>query len=183
MTIEQPAARAGMTFHMPIISGNSTGRCPPPPRPALGPRTVTRPCGNGIETSSVRPLILVVSPRCSASSSGCSRPQGAGDGGFLLEGFQLRQLFAVLLHQIGKTQQDAFTVSRCARPSGDRQSAPRTSPPGRHPPGWRRRWWHRLPGGRIPTVNRFRSARRRGAVDTGHADGLKLLDAGKQRYL
>ncbi len=95
----------------------------------------------------------------------------------LLEGFQLRQLFAVLLHQIGKTQQDAFTVSRGAPgPAAIDKSAPG----GHHRPvdirpGWRRRWWQspaRWPDPRRLTG--FRSARRRGRRRyTGHADGLK----------
>ncbi len=173
MTIEQPAARAGMTFHMPIISGKFHGTMPAttPTGSFFGPRTVTRPLRERDRNVQRPAADLGGQPRGVAYPvQGAADLKGAGDGnGFpLLEGFQLRQLFAVLLHQIGKTQQDAFTVSRGApgpaaidkKRAGADITARSTSA------GLASAVVAiACPVAGSQTVNRFRSARRRGAVD------------------
>ncbi len=173
MTIEQPAASGRHDLphadHQREIPRNDARHHPD--RLFLVHASVTRPLRERDRNVQRPAADLGGQPRGVAHPvQGAADLKGAGDGnGFpLLEGFQLRQLFAVLLHQIGKTQQDAFTVSRGAPgPAAIDKSAPgRTSPPGRHPPGWRRRWWQspaRWPDPRRLTG--FRSARRRGAVD------------------
>ena len=79
----------------------------------------------------------------------------------------MRQLFAVLLHQIGKTQQDAFTVSR-VRPAQRRSTkARRADITARSTSAGLASAVVAIacPVAGSQTVNRFRSARRRGAVD------------------
>ena len=126
-----------------------------PDRLFFGPRLVTRPLRERDRNVQRPAADLGGQPRGVAHPvQGAADLKGAGDGnGFpLLEGFQLRQLFAVLLHQIGKTQQDAFTVSRGAPgPAAIDKSAPG----GHHRPVDIRRagvggGGNRLPGGRIP---------------------------------
>lgn len=98
----------------------------------------------------------------------------------------MRQLFAVLLHQIGKTQQDAFTVSR-VRPAQRRSTkARRADITARSTSAGLASAVVAIacPVAGSQTVNRFSLCAAQGRRRyTGHADGLKLLDAGKQRYL
>ncbi len=128
---------------MPII-GEIPRDDAPPPRPALfwstpGNAPLAR---TGSNVASGR-FDLGGQPRRVAHRSGCSRPQRRGDGNsFPARGFPVAQLFAVLLHQIGKTQQDAFTVDRGAPGAAIDKSAPG----GHHRPvdirqAQRRQWW------------------------------------------
>ena len=98
----------------------------------------------------------------------------------------MRQLLAVLLHQIGKTQQDAFTVSRGAPGPAAIDKSARADITARSTSAGLASAVVAIacPVAGSQTVNRFSLCAAQGRRRyTGHADGLKLLDAGKQRYL
>ncbi|BEU78679.1 hypothetical protein EAG21025_19920 [Enterobacter asburiae] len=117
MTIEQPAASAGITFHIPIISGKFQGTIP-----------ATTPTG-----SFTRPRLIAGALRqrngkvegltrnFGGQPGGIAHPvQGAADfkhagnidGFALFQRFKLGQLLAVLLDQIGEMKQDPLALRR-----------------------------------------------------------------------
>ncbi|MDQ6191034.1 hypothetical protein M3O75_08685 [Klebsiella pneumoniae] len=92
----------------------------------------------------------------------------------------------MLLHQIGKTQQDAFTVSRGAPGPAAIDKARQADITARSTSAGLASAVVAIacPVAGSQTVNRFSLCAAQGRRRyTGHADGLKLLDAGKQRYL